>query len=110
VYLFGRHFVPSQHTADIVQATLGIVPLRRAFRMIPQRHRDLAFEPTEFAPGEPHQLAYWHYSHFFLHHFDRANRGLLVEARAPEEAGASLATGTKWRSASALAPIADERR
>jgi hypothetical protein len=26
---------------------------------------------------------------------DRANRGLLVEAPAPEEAGASLATGTK---------------
>jgi hypothetical protein len=32
--------------------------------------------------------------------FDRANRGLLVEARAPEEAAASLATGTKRRSAS----------
>jgi hypothetical protein len=27
--------------------------------------------------------------------FDRANRGLLMEALAPEEAGASLATGTK---------------
>jgi len=37
--------------------------------------------------------------------FDRANRGLLVEALAPEEAGASLATGTKWRSASALAAV-----
>jgi hypothetical protein len=36
---------------------------------------------------------------------DRANRGLLVEALAMEEAGASLATGTKWRSASALAPM-----
>lgn len=35
----------------------------------------------------------------------RANRGLLAEASATEEAGASLATGTKWRSASALAPI-----
>jgi hypothetical protein len=33
--------------------------------------------------------------------FDRADRGLLVEATATEEAGASLATGTKWRSASA---------
>jgi hypothetical protein len=28
---------------------------------------------------------------------DRANRGLLVEALATEEAGASLATGTGWR-------------
>jgi len=37
--------------------------------------------------------------------FDRANRGLLVEAPATEAAGASLATGTKWRSASALAPM-----
>jgi hypothetical protein len=36
---------------------------------------------------------------------DRANRGLLVEARAPEEAGASLATGTQWTSASALAAM-----
>lgn len=35
----------------------------------------------------------------------RANRGLLVEARAPEEAGASLATGTERTSASALAAI-----
>jgi hypothetical protein len=45
----------------------------------------------------------------------RANRGLLAEAFATEEAGASLATGTKRRSASlsavalakaeALAPI-----
>jgi hypothetical protein len=35
--------------------------------------------------------------------FGRANRGLLTEARATEEAGASLATGTKRRSASALA-------
>ena len=37
--------------------------------------------------------------------FDRANHGLLVEALAPEEAAASLATGTKKRSASALAAL-----
>jgi len=41
----------------------------------------------------------------FLHRFDRANRGLLTEATATETAGASLATGTKRRSASALAAI-----
>jgi hypothetical protein len=35
----------------------------------------------------------------------RANRGLLTEANAQEEAGASLATGTKRRSASALAAM-----
>jgi hypothetical protein len=36
---------------------------------------------------------------------DRANRGLLVEAPATEEAAASLATGTKRRSALALAAM-----
>jgi hypothetical protein len=35
--------------------------------------------------------------------FGRANRGLLTEAKATKEAGASPATGTKRRSASALA-------
>jgi hypothetical protein len=34
--------------------------------------------------------------------FDRDNRGLLTEAHAPEEAAASLATGTKRRSAKEL--------
>jgi hypothetical protein len=37
--------------------------------------------------------------------FGRANRGLLVEARAPEEAGASLATATERTSAPALAAM-----
>src|ERR1700679_2266474 len=41
----------------------------------------------------------------FLHRIDRANRGLLTEATATETAGASPATGTKRRSASALAAI-----
>jgi hypothetical protein len=41
--------------------------------------------------------------------FDRANRGLLTEASATKEAGASLATGTKRRSAEHLRPSADER-
>jgi hypothetical protein len=34
---------------------------------------------------------------------DRVHRGLLAEGPAPAEAAASLATGTKWRSAPALA-------
>jgi hypothetical protein len=37
--------------------------------------------------------------------FDRADRGLLVEATATEEAAASLATETERRSASALAAM-----
>jgi hypothetical protein len=37
--------------------------------------------------------------------FGRANRGLLTEASALEEAGASPATGTKRRSALALAAM-----
>jgi hypothetical protein len=36
--------------------------------------------------------------------FDRANRGLPVEARLPEEAAASLATATQWRSAPRRTP------
>jgi len=35
----------------------------------------------------------------------RANRGLLVEAPATEEAGASLATGTSEEECAALAPM-----
>jgi hypothetical protein len=41
----------------------------------------------------------------FLRRFDRANRGLLTEATATETAAASRATGTKRRSASALAAM-----
>jgi hypothetical protein len=42
--------------------------------------------------------------------FDRANRGLLVEARAPEAAGASPATGTSEEECvSTCSHAADER-
>src|ERR1700733_13949034 len=41
----------------------------------------------------------------FHRRFDRANRGLLTVATATETAGASPATGTKRRSASALAAM-----
>jgi len=37
--------------------------------------------------------------------FDRADRGLLREAKAPDEAAASLATGTTEEECSALAAM-----
>ena len=70
--LFRCEIVPRQHPADIMQATLRVVPFGRAFRMVRQRHRDLAFETAKFGPCQLHQLAQCQHAHCFLHCFPAA--------------------------------------
>src|SRR3984885_15472284 len=73
--------------------------------LVRQHRRDQRREIEQFGSRQAHQFGQGSHTHYFLHRFDRANRGLLTEATATETAAASLATGTKRRSDSAIAAM-----
>jgi hypothetical protein len=106
----GRPFPPEQLPADVAEVDVGIEALRRAVWIVRQHRRDQRREIEQFGSRQAHQFGQGSHTHYFLHCFDRANRGLLTEATATETAAASLATGTKRRGALALQPLAGERR
>ena len=94
-----RKVPPRQYVADVAQTGQGVVVFRRAFR----KFRQIARDPlSEIAKLDPRQAPEFVDCQNPLS--GRANRGLRMEARAPEEAGASLATGTRWTSATHLRP------
>jgi bifunctional non-homologous end joining protein LigD len=80
--------------------------LRKSPQIERKRILKMLFDETKLKSP----ILYSEHTHYFLHRFDRANRGLLTEATATETAGASPATGTKRRSAWHLQPLAGERR
>jgi hypothetical protein len=95
-----RAKIPQAHDlANIVEARQRVVPRNGAGLKFRQLERNLLGKIAKFVPCQVHQFGNRPVKHRFLHRVDRANRGLLTEAPATEEADASLATATKWRSA-----------
>jgi hypothetical protein len=70
-----------------------------------QHGRDPRREIKKLSLRQAHQFGLGMHTHRFSNRFDRANRGLLTEATATETTAASLATGTKRRSDSAIAAM-----
>jgi hypothetical protein len=77
--------------------------------MISQGVCYLRNQVAKLHPRHAHQFSYCKQSHISSIVIGRANRRLVTEAKAAEEAAASHATATKRRSATHLQALADER-
>jgi hypothetical protein len=106
--------VPGQHTVDVAQVDERDVPVLRPFRHVRQGIRDPGMYRS-VGSSRVRRISSLIDSARIVAciNFDRANRGLLRRPWATEEAAASRANGTQWRSAfrkrTHLRQSADER-
>ena len=95
---------PREHPANIALARERVDELLGAVHELRDVIGDFRREVAQFNFRQAQEFDDRQHAHCFLHRCSRDDRGLLEAALAPEEAGAPLAAGTKWTSASRLRP------
>ncbi len=104
--LLRRTFSPGQHPPDVPEIRRRSLACRRALRQFVHSGDGPRFVITKLDPRQVQQLVHRQDVHGFLL-VSAAPIAASEEATAPDEADASLATGTQWRSAVHLQPQAE---